>query len=97
MERFRRAANGKRLFTTELKREQVGRVVRGEVTIAELSRELEVSPSLVRRWKHLMQEGGQTAVAANGDVVPAYKLRDGHAAEHGQCRGLTDAHDPATT
>jgi len=24
-----------------------------------------------------MQEGGQTAVAANGDVVPAYKLRDG--------------------
>jgi len=76
MERFRRAANGKRLFTTEFKREQVGRILRGEVTIAELSRELAVSPSLVRRWKHLMQEGGQTAVAANGDVVPAYKLRD---------------------
>ncbi len=76
MERFRRAANGKRLFTTEFKREQVGRVLRGEVTVAELSRELEVSPSLVRRWKGLMEAGGQTAVAADGDVVPAYQLRD---------------------
>ncbi len=76
MERFRRAANGKRLFTPEFKREQIGRVLRGEVTMAELSRELEVSPSLVRRWKHLMEEGGQTAVAAGGDVVPAFKLRE---------------------
>ena len=76
MERFRRAANGKRLFTTEFKREQVGRVVRGEVTMAELSRELEVSPSLVRRWKQLMDTGGQAAVAADGHVVPAYKLRE---------------------
>ena len=76
MERFRRAVNGKRLFTPEFKREQVARVLRGEVTMAELSRELEVSPSLVRRWKHLMEEGGQTAVAAGGDVVPAFKLRE---------------------
>ncbi len=66
MERFRRAVNGKRLFTAEFKREQASRVLRGEVTVAELSRELEVSPSLVRRWKHLMDDGGQTAVAAGG-------------------------------
>jgi hypothetical protein len=33
MERFRRAANGKRLFTPEFKREQIGRVVRGEVGV----------------------------------------------------------------
>jgi transposase-like protein len=46
---FRRRGLGKRLFTPEFKREQIGRVVRGEVTMAELSRELEVSPSLVRR------------------------------------------------
>ena len=53
MERFRRAVNGKRLFTAEFKREQASRVLRGEVTVAELSRELEVSPSLVRRWRQL--------------------------------------------
>ncbi len=76
MERFRRAVNGKRLFTAEFKREQASRVLRAEVTVAELSRELEVSPSLVRRWKQLMEDGGQTAVAAGGEVVPAYKLKE---------------------
>jgi transposase len=76
MERFRRAVNGKRLFTAEFKREQVSRVLRGEVTVAELSRELEVSPSVVRRWKQLMADGGQTAVAAGGEVVPASKLKE---------------------
>ena len=76
MERFRRAVNGKRLFTAQFKREQASRVLRGEVTVAELSRELEVSPSLVRRWKQLMEDGGQTAVAAGGEVVPAYQLKE---------------------
>jgi transposase-like protein len=73
---FRRRGLGKRLFTPEFKREQIGPVVRGEVTMAELSRELEVSPSLVRRWRRLMEEGSQTAVAADGEVVPAYKLKE---------------------
>ena len=76
MERFRRTVNGKRLFTVEFKREQAGRVLRGEVTVVELRRELEVSPSLVRRWKQLMEDGGQVAVAAGGEVVPAYKLKE---------------------
>ncbi len=40
MERFRRAVNGKRLFTADFKREQASRVLRGEVTVGELSREL---------------------------------------------------------
>lgn len=44
--------------------------------MAELSRELEVSSSLVRRWKGFMEEGGQGTVVADGDVVPAYTLRD---------------------
>ena len=73
MERFRRAVNGKRLFTAEFQREQASRVLCGEVTVAELSRELEVSPSLVRRWKHLMEDGGQTV---GGAVVPAYQLKE---------------------
>lgn len=75
MESFRRGANGKRLFTPDFKREQIGRVTRGEVTLAELSRELQVSPSLVRRWKHLHDTGGHAAVSANEDVVPASELR----------------------
>ena len=32
---------------------------RGEVTLAELSREIDVSPSVVRRWKHLVERGSQ--------------------------------------
>lgn len=76
MEAQRRGADGRRLFTAEFKREQLGRVVRGELTLAELSRELQVSPSVVRRWKHLVEVGARTAVAANGDVVPAAQLRE---------------------
>lgn len=76
MEQFRRAANGKRLFTSEFKRAQVERVQRGDVTIAELSRELAVSPSLIRRWKQLAEGGAATAVGANDAVVPAAKLRE---------------------
>lgn len=75
MESFRRGANGKRLFNAEFKREQVGRLLRGEVTVAELSRELDVSPSLVRRWKHLHDSGSDAAVGANEPVVPASELR----------------------
>lgn len=75
MESFRRGATGKRLFTPELKREQVTRVLRGDVTVAELSRELQIAPALIRRWKHRQETGGQTAVGANEDVVPASELR----------------------
>ena len=48
----------------------------GERTLAELSRELQVSPSVVRRWKQLMEVGAHTAVAADGAVVPAAQLRE---------------------
>ena len=72
----RRGADGRRLFTAEFKREQIGRVVSGEVTLAELSRELQVSPSVVRRWKQLVEVGAQTAVAADGAVVSAAQLRE---------------------
>ncbi|MEP7326879.1 MAG: transposase [Gemmatimonadota bacterium] len=75
MESVRRGVNGKRLFTPDFKREQIGRVLRQEVTVAELSRELQVSPALVRRWKYLQEAGGHAAVSANEDVVPASELR----------------------
>jgi transposase len=50
-------------------------VLRTELTIAEVSRELGIEQSVLRRWKHLAESGGQTAVAANEDVVPASELR----------------------
>ncbi len=75
METFRRGANGKRLFTTEFKRDQIARLSHGEETVAELSREHNISQSVIRRWVHLSGEGGKTAVAANEEVVPLSELR----------------------
>ena len=68
-------SDGRRLFNADFKREQMARIAREELTLAELSRELAVEPSVVRRWKHLSERGSQTAVAANEDVVPASELR----------------------
>jgi hypothetical protein len=39
-------------------------------------RELDVSPSVVRKWKRPFEHGSEVAVQANGDVVPAQQLRD---------------------
>jgi len=75
METHRRGADGRRLFTAEFKQEQIARVARQELTLAELSRELAVSLSVVRRWQALRERGGRTAIAANEDVVPASELR----------------------
>src|SRR3990170_980211 len=76
METQGRASDGRRRLTAEFKREQISRVIRGEVTLSELSREIAVSPTVVRRWKHLVERGSQTAVAANEEVVPASLLRE---------------------
>lgn len=43
----------------------------GEITQAELVRELDVSSSVVRKWKRLFEHGSEVAVAADGDVVAA--------------------------
>lgn len=75
MESVPRGSDGRRLFSPAFKREQVGRLVRAEVTVSELSRELGISRSVLQRWKHLIAQGGETAVAANEDVVPASDLR----------------------
>jgi transposase-like protein len=46
-----RGADGRRLFTPEFKKQQIDRVLRGEITLSELTRELDVSPSVTRRWR----------------------------------------------
>jgi transposase-like protein len=75
METQRRGADGRRLFTAAFKQEQLGRVARQELTLAELARELAVSPSVVRRWHRLSTKGSAAAVGANEEVVPASELR----------------------
>jgi transposase len=75
METHRRGADGRRLFTAPFKQEQLGRISRGELTLAELARELAISPSVVRRWQQLSRDGSTAAVRADEDVVPASELR----------------------
>lgn len=75
MEPIARKSDGRRIFTPEFKRQQVERVLRGELTISELGRELGISRNLLARWKTLVTAGAETAVEANEDVVPASELR----------------------
>ncbi len=58
--------------------ETVARIVSGEKTLAELSRELGISPSVLRSWMRLVERGGTTVVPAGEvDLVslgPAQKV-----------------------
>jgi transposase len=75
MARFARKSDGRRIFTAEFKREQIGRVLRGELTLAELSRKLRIARGLLQRWKRLMTQGAETTAAAHTVVVPATELQ----------------------
>ena len=79
MGEFPRKADGRRVFSPEFKRETVQRILKGEKTIAELSREFDVSPTVIRHWKRRYESGAATAVKANEDVVPASELQAAHA------------------
>ena len=74
-----RGADGRRLFTLEFKKQQIDRVLRGELTLAELTRELDVSPSVTRRWKRLFEQGSCAAVRANEEVVSVRLLKEAEA------------------
>jgi transposase len=75
MVRIARKSDGRRIFTAEFKREQIGRVLRGELTLAELSRKLGIARGLLQRWKRLMTQGAEMAVAAHAIVVPTTELQ----------------------
>src|SRR5690349_10295146 len=57
MARIARKADGRRIFTAEFKRKQIDRVWKGELTLADLSRQLGIARSLLQRWKRLMPLG----------------------------------------
>lgn len=62
MEGFRRALDGRPMFTAQFKQEQLARIDQHGVTVAELARELSVSPHVVRQWQRLSTTGSATAV-----------------------------------
>ena len=74
MARIARKSDGRRIFTDEFKREQIGRVWRGELTLAELGRKLGIARSLLQRWKRVMPHGAGIAGAARGRTTPAGEL-----------------------
>jgi len=79
MGEHRRKADGRPVFGEEFKRTTVQRILMGEKTVAELSRELDIGPSVIRNWARRSEAGATTAVAANEDVVPASQLREAYA------------------
>src|SRR5687767_11442497 len=78
MGEHRRKADGRRVFSTDFKRTTVQRILAGEKTLAELSRELDISPSVIRNWKRFAEAGATAAVQASEAVVPASHLRDAY-------------------
>ena len=75
MEKHQKGSDGRRLFSAEFKQEAVRRVTSGEITAAELSRELGIQPSLLQHWKRRITGGARVAVTANEDVVPVSELK----------------------
>lgn len=75
MRDFPRKADGRRIFSSEFRRDLVQQILRGEKTLAELSREYDISPTIIRDWKRRYETGAVTAVKAGEDVVPASELQ----------------------
>ena len=51
MGEFARKSDGRRVFTVEFKRGVVQQLLKGEKTLAAVSRELDIQPSVVRQWE----------------------------------------------
>jgi transposase-like protein len=75
MARFPRKADGRRIFTADFKQEQIGRVLRGELTIAELSRRMGIAPSLLQRWKRSASGTPAAPDASLPYATPVTRLR----------------------
>jgi transposase len=62
----------------EFKRGVVQQLLKGEKNLTEVSRELDIQPSVVRQWKRRFEAGATAAGATNEDVVPVSALREAH-------------------
>ena len=70
-----RKSDGRRIFTEKFKREQIGRVLRGELSLAELSKKLGIARSLLHRWKRQMPHLPGVDGVARGHASPGIELR----------------------
>jgi transposase len=73
---FQRKSDGRRIFTTEFKRQTAARIKAGEVTLAEVSRELNIAPALIRKWMKLAEGGSTAAIEAGEEVVAISRIRE---------------------
>jgi transposase-like protein len=71
-----RKSDGRRIFSAAFKREQIERLLRGELSLAELSRRLRVAPSLLHRWKRLASPAPAPTDGLDRFVIPVSTLRD---------------------
>lgn len=74
MARIARKSDGRRIFTDEFKRRQIGRVRRGELSLSELGRKQGIARSLLHRWMRLMPEGVGIARVTDDRSTPAGRL-----------------------
>jgi len=74
MSRIARKSDGRRIFTDAFKREQLGRVWRGELSVAELGRKLGIARSLLQRWKRSLPQGADLTGAARAGTTPVSRL-----------------------
>lgn len=58
--------SSKRYYSPEFKRETLAMLATGDYTMAELERELGITPGLVRQWKRKAQRNGEY-VSPNGE------------------------------
>ena len=56
---FARKADGRRIFTVEFERQVVQQLLSGQKTLAELSREYDITPIAVRNWKRWTRRGSR--------------------------------------
>ena len=66
----------RRRYGAEEKVRLVEETVRPGMTVSAVARLYGISPSLLFGWRRRMAEGGFEAVRADGDVVPASRLRE---------------------
>jgi transposase len=76
MGEFARKADGRRVFTADFKRATLARLQGGDTTVAALSRELGIQPTIIRRWMKLAEGGSATAMQSGEEVVPFSRVRE---------------------
>lgn len=65
----------RRRFTTDLKMAVIAETMQPGMSISYVARRHGLSPSLVFRWRRLMNDGGREAVRADDEVVASSELR----------------------